>query len=350
MRNICQLIGKEQNCPGSLALATIISSEGSTPQKPGNSALFSEKGRIYGTVGGGILEKRVEESALELLKTKEAGLFSFDLDHDISEKYEAICGGKTIVLVDGDPCRSSEVFTFGTDLIKRRQPFVIGTFCNEVDGRITVSRSILTRGHESTSKWTNEVVLASDRLLEERNPGNCTYLETVNVPGKKEVVFLEAIKPRERLFIAGAGHIGQALCHYASRLDFEVTVADDRIDYANKANLPEADNILCGDIAGSLAGFPKDKSTFVVIVTRGHKDDAEVLKKCIGSGAAYIGMIGSRMKVARMKEDFIINGWTDEKTWSTIFAPVGIAIGSKTVDEIAVSIAAQLVQVRNSAR
>ena len=92
----------------------------------------------------------------------------------------------------------------------------------------------------------------------------------------------------------------------------------------------------------------KGSDTYIVIVTRGHNDDAEALKSCIGSGAAYIGMIGSRMKVARMKDEFIRNNWAEEEQWSQIFSPVGLEIKSKTVEEIALSIVAQLVLVRNS--
>ena len=87
---------------------------------------------------------------------------------------------------------------------------------------------------------------------------------------------------------------------------------------------------------------------YVVIVTRGHKDDAEALKACIGAGFAYTGMIGSKNKIASMKAEFINNGWATVKQWDSLYTPVGLDIKSKTVEEIAVSIAAQLVLVRNS--
>jgi xanthine dehydrogenase accessory factor len=85
-----------------------------------------------------------------------------------------------------------------------------------------------------------------------------------------------------------------------------------------------------------------------VIVTRGHKDDAEALKPCIGSDLAYTGMIGSKNKIASMRDNFIENGWATLKQWETVYTPIGLDIGSRTVEEIAISIAAQLVLVRNS--
>ena len=92
------------------------------------------------------------------------------------------------------------------------------------------------------------------------------------------------------------------------------------------------------------------KDTYVVIVTRGHKDDAEALKPCFGKNLAYTGMIGSRNKIAAMRQKFIDSGWASADQWSQIHAPVGLQIKSQTVEEIAVSIAAELVMVRNSMR
>ena len=90
----------------------------------------------------------------------------------------------------------------------------------------------------------------------------------------------------------------------------------------------------------------KDKNTFIVIVTRGHGHDADALKPCIGSSAAYVGMMGSRVKVAKLHEEFITKGWTTEEEWKRIHTPIGLKIGSQTIEEIAISIASELVMVR----
>jgi xanthine dehydrogenase accessory factor len=130
-------------------------------------------------------------------------------------------------------------------------------------------------------------------------------------------------------------------------LDFEVTVIDDRPEYANSENIPDADHILVEDIGLAMQKLKKSDDTYVVIVTRGHKDDAAALKPCIGSDLTYTGMIGSKKKIASMRMDFIENGLATEKQWNDIHAPVGLDIKSQTVEEIAVSISAQLVMVRN---
>jgi xanthine dehydrogenase accessory factor len=130
-------------------------------------------------------------------------------------------------------------------------------------------------------------------------------------------------------------------------LGFEVTVIDDRPEYANNENLPDASRIIVKDIGEAMQEISKNDDTYVVIVTRGHKDDAAALRPCIGSSLAYTGMIGSRKKIATIREDFIEKGWATSEQWDAIYAPVGLDIKSQTVEEIAVSIAAQLVLVRN---
>jgi xanthine dehydrogenase accessory factor len=130
-------------------------------------------------------------------------------------------------------------------------------------------------------------------------------------------------------------------------LGFEVTVIDDRSEFANNTNLPDADNIIVEDIGKALSELKKIQDSYIVIVTRGHDDDAKALIPSINSRAAYIGMIGSKNKIAKMHRNFVQNGWATEEQWSAIHAPIGLDILSKTVEEIAISIAAELVFERN---
>jgi xanthine dehydrogenase accessory factor len=162
------------------------------------------------------------------------------------------------------------------------------------------------------------------------------------------LLLLEPVIPSPRLIIAGAGHIGRALSQIGSMLDFEVTIIDDRPEFANTDNIPSANHIITADIGDSINRIEKGDDTYFVIVTRGHRDDGKALKACIGSDAAYIGMIGSKTKVALMRREFIEEGWATEEQWGKIFAPIGLDIKSKTVEEIAVSIAAQLIQIKNN--
>ena len=161
-------------------------------------------------------------------------------------------------------------------------------------------------------------------------------------------VFLEPLQPRPTLLIAGAGHVGQALCHLGNWLDFDVVIVDDRADFASAERLPEADDIIVGDIETELRNYPITPLTYVVIVTRGHQHDESALHAVVESDARYIGLIGSRRKIKLIFDDLLDVGIPTERL-QRVYAPVGLNINSKTVPEIAVSIAAQLIQIRNAA-
>ncbi len=166
----------------------------------------------------------------------------------------------------------------------------------------------------------------------------------------EELVLIEFLCPDPSLIIVGAGHIGKALSHLGKLLDFQVTVIDDRPEFANQVNLPDADVILTNDIEKDLASYPVTGSSYIVLVTQGHKKDSIALRQVIHSNAAYIGMIGSKRKTRLMKREFMQNNWATKKELDQIYAPIGINIGSKTIQEIAFSIAVQLIEVRQQKR
>jgi xanthine dehydrogenase accessory factor len=166
-------------------------------------------------------------------------------------------------------------------------------------------------------------------------------------PAMPEIAYLEHIQPRPHLVIAGAGHVGRALAHVAALLEFEVTVVDDRSEFANQENIPEAEHIIVKKVGLAMEELKAGPETYIVIVTRGHNHDSEALKPCIGSDAAYIGMIGSTNKVGIIKKKFLQEKWATPEQWAAIYTPIGLPIGSQTVQEIAISIAGQLVEIRS---
>ena len=327
---------------------------GSTPQKPGCSALFDNKGLVTGTVGGGIVEGKVQKLAAESIVSKNSGLYHFNLANDISKTEEAICGGQIDVLIDLNISNCIPVFEQLKKSLKNQIP---GVLITEVTG-LKETTVIINR------YWISEIAepsLPADtiariepefkKLISEKNPsGFCEMAMDASDEEPSTLFFLQPFFPPDQLIIAGAGHIGRALAHLGILLDFEVTVIDDRPEFANKENIPDADHIIVKDIGEAMDELIKAENTYVVIVTRGHKDDASALKPCIGKGLAYIGMIGSKKKVSAMRINFIENGWATYAQWDQIHAPVGLPIKAQTVEEIAVSIAAELILVRNSKR
>jgi xanthine dehydrogenase accessory factor len=332
-------------------IATVTDTAGSTPQKPGSSALFDRDGLITGTVGGGVTEGKLQEFALIRGHTKVSGYFHYLLDKDISETEEAICGGRISILVDADPVTHLSVFKEIRKSLATREKGVLITEIKSLgETDVQVTRYWMTANIEPDLPVPvlEKIGPEAMSILSSSEPADCRKIE-MPVPGEAPAVsyFLEPVFPFNKLVIAGAGHIGKALSHLGKMLDFEVTVIDNRREFANRENIPDADNIIVKEIGEAMEEIEKAADTYIVIVTRGHKDDARALIPCIGSDAAYVGMIGSKGKVAKMRSDFIQKGLATKEQWSNIFTPIGLDIKSKTVEEIAVSIAAQLVLIRN---
>jgi xanthine dehydrogenase accessory factor len=352
MKNIyLQILDHKDDITG-LALATVIMTDGSTPQKPGSSALFGKNGLISGTVGGGIVEGRIDRLAREAISSKKSGQFTFNLANDISKKEEAICGGQITVLIDANLQNLISVAGQLRSSLEQRTPGVLITMVNRFsDEVVLINRYWMNEHHfpDIPEEFRKKIEAVALNLIKDNDPSGYGQMD-LSIDDKEPVskFYLEPVFPPAHLVIAGAGHIGRALTHLADMLDFEVTVIDDREEYANQANIPEADHIIVGNIGESIKAIRKSDDTYLVIVTRGHKDDEEALKQCIGSSLAYIGMIGSRKKVGSIKSSFMENGWATYEQWDSIYAPIGVDIKSKKVEEIAVSIAAQLILVRNS--
>jgi len=352
MKNIyLQLLDQQYN-NSPLVLATVTMAHGSTPQKPGSSALFCKDGLISGTVGGGIVEGKVHKLAMDAVLSNESGHFHFNLANDISKTEEAICGGQISILVDGNLNNSIPVFEKVKQSMDKGIPGVLITMVTGVtDNIVLINRYWMSETYKPVllARFRERIEPVVMSLLSAANPSDYRELD-LSIPGAEpsSLFFLEPIFSPAQLVIAGAGHIGRALAHLGSLLSFEVTVIDDRPEYANFENIPDADHIIVKDIGEAMQELSMKDNTYIVIVTRGHKDDAAALKPCIGSDLAYTGMIGSINKIAAMRLNFIENGWATIMQWEKIHAPVGLEIKSKTVEEIAVSIAAQLILVRNS--
>ena len=158
-------------------------------------------------------------------------------------------------------------------------------------------------------------------------------------------VMLEVVEARPVLLIVGAGHIGQSLTRLGEYAGFSVVVLDDRPDFASRERLPEADRILCGDLVESLRGFPIDSNTYVVLVSRGHKEDELALREVVTSSAAYVGMIGSRRRVKAVLQH-LADGGFPQAALERVRTPIGLDIGAETPEEIAVSIIAEVIDAR----
>jgi len=165
--------------------------------------------------------------------------------------------------------------------------------------------------------------------------------------GERLVEYRVYIDAEPSLVIVGGGHIGRILAGMTAPLGFRVHVVDDRADYANAERFPPPMQTTVGDMAATLKSWPVDANTYIVIVTRGHRHDEDVLQAVLEAPAKYVGMIGSRSKVKTVFDDLRRDGATEAQL-SRVHAPIGLDINSVTPEEISLSIAAQLVSVRRA--
>jgi len=188
------------------------------------------------------------------------------------------------------------------------------------------------------------------KAINKQKPATVTYnyfgREGESVCGGQMKVFIEPFKASEHLIICGAGHIALPLSAVAKILGFKVTIIDSRPEFANKSRFPHVDKIIVGSHANELAKIPIVNNSYVCIVTQGNEYDFECLKVVIKSPAAYIGVISSKPKrvkfFGRLK-----NAGIEDKYLKRVHIPMGIDIGSQTPEEIAVSIMAEIVAVKN---
>ncbi len=194
-----------------------------------------------------------------------------------------------------------------------------------------------------------EVVQHSLMAIQEGQPRTVPFELTEKhgglVCGGTVLVYIEPVLTEPHLVILGAGHVGRALSSLARFSGFNVTVVDDRPEYANRDNIPDAHDIVVNDFPGVFSRVPVEKNTFIVVATRGHNHDLEAIKAALGTNAGYIGLMGSRRKKGLLMNALRDAGFSREDI-DRVIIPVGLAINSVTPEEIAVSIMAQIIQRR----
>jgi xanthine dehydrogenase accessory factor len=239
------------------ALATVVSGDKGSPGKSGFRMLVYPNGKISGTVGGGLLEAKVREEALQCIVDKKPKLLELALDEESADGVGMLCGGKV-------------------------------------------------------------------------------------------KVFVEPIQTTPTIYVFGGGHIAVPLVQFAKTLDFAVVIVDDRREFANKDRFPLADEVRVGDFIEVTNAIDFHENDCVVIITRGHEHDEAVLKECLSKRKlpAYLGMIGSREKIARTFSHLREQGLS-EQLLTKIKAPIGLDVGAQSPAEIAISIMAEIVAQRH---
>ena len=302
-------------------LALISGVKGSSPQRIGAKALFFPDGRVVGTLGGGCLEAEVHSRAKRAQKTGEASTFEMLLDHDFGWDDGLICGGSVSGLILPRAAEAAELW--------RQLATVTHPVCWGVKKDFSIA---LLEGRAGSP------LPAADTQMNDSTQG-----VTRNA---SEWLYQESVSPPCAFWIAGSGHVAQAVAPLALELNFAVTVFDDRPGLANHNFFPPETQLRVGGWHELLKAPLPPSPAFGLIVTRGHQHDALVLTEWIHRPFVFLGMIGSRRKARIVREQFLRQNIATAEQFDRIACPVGMEINAQSTAEIAVSVLAQYIQKR----
>ena len=324
------------------ALCTVLRLLGSGPRRAGAKMLVREAGGSVGTVGGGLLEAKATGWAQEVLRTGRALCRSFALDQEQASEEGMTCGGKVEVLVehlDGTTPAVRDFIGQVLALLQRGERGWLATAILEGGDCVTTDRFLIASGHCAAFVSAPGHTLPTDLLVSA--PSAPTLVERGAVR-----YFLEPLAPPITVYVFGGGHIAAHLVPLCRLLGFRTVVVDDRADFASRDRFPRADELLAvPSFDHALDGLPIGTGSYIVIITRGHGGDQTILRQALRCRPGYIGMIGSQRKRALIFDQLVSEGFTSDDL-ARVTCPVGIPIGAETPEEIAISIAAQLIAAR----
>ncbi len=343
MRKLIQHVCTSLKDGEDLVLVTVSSQSGSTPRLTGAKMIIRRNGSIVGTIGGGLVEALAIKEAGKCFTNGHSMRHSFDLSNDDAAVTDMICGGQLelfLELIRADEGNQAVFQSLHTAMSSsRRAVLVCPLDANSGDRRFVIDHKGRT-SHDDVP----EKLLAAIKHIRSSTSG-CTLIE---YEGRQYLVSYFAVGGN--LFFIGAGHVAACTAEAAARVGFRVIVMDDRSEFANPERFPSADAIkVLPSFAECFKGYDIDEDCYLVIVTRGHMHDMEVLEQALRTKAGYIGMIGSRKKRNAIYTN-LMNKGVKEAQLEQVRCPIGMAIEADTPEEIAVSIVGELIYQRATGR
>jgi len=291
-------------------LDIVINSSGSVPRGAGAMMLVNETGRCWGTIGGGPVEFKATQLSQELVELKQTKIEHFDQ----SIKSNAMCGGAYDVLMLYLDFKNQELQEAMVQILEQAKQSKLFQLLFPLEGGVPLLGAL-------------DKILPNLVELE----GQAYYVQTFNNDGM--------------VYVFGGGHVAQELVPVLAHLDFRCVVMDDREEFANVQKFPQAVQVFAVDYEQLEKYVTINSQDYILIMTRGHICDAQVERFALKSSAKYIGLMGSKTKKTLIRAKLQAEGFTLEQL-ERVIIPVGLDIGSETPAEIAISIAAQLIQER----
>lgn len=312
------------------ALATVVGVERSAPRLPGSVMAVSERGEVAGSVTGGCVEPAVYEQAQEVLDGGRPRLATFGYVDDEAFEVGLPCGGTVHVFVE--PMDAELVRRVAAALRDERPLAYVTSISEDAPGDPRVV--------DDVGEPADDVEAAVRRLLA---LGEST---TVTVDGRE--LFVSSFVPRPEMYIFGAIDFASTLATVGRFLGYRVTVCDARAIFVTPERFPDADELVTEWPNVFLERAPVDARTAICVLTHDSKFDVPALRVALATPARYIGAMGSRRTTERRNDRLLKEGLTEDDL-ARIHAPIGLSIGSRTPEEVAVAIGAEIVAVANQA-
>jgi xanthine dehydrogenase accessory factor len=318
-------------------IATLVATRGSTPQKAGARLLASHGQRLTGTLGGGAVEAEAIREATLAATSGLPALRDYALSSGVDD-WGLACGGTMVVFAERLDRRASAWLGPALAAAEGGAPVAVVTALDSTDAgaRLLVSEAG-TSGAFSDPGVTSAAASLGRRVLEDETPA----YETID--GAR--FHAELFAPPPSLIILGAGHVGKALAGLARGLGVSVTVIDDRPEYATRERFREADRVIAAPIAEALRSLAIGPKAAIVVAMRSHDLDYDATASALRTPARYVGLMGARRKAVLVTERLVAEGFPIERV-RALRAPIGLDIGARTPGEIAVSILAEWLMVR----
>lgn len=334
MRNILNPLLDILRRGDSAIFGTIVEQHGSAPRGSGAKMLVTADGTLYGTIGGGPVEGGSQHKAATMFEeNSDFLLLSYNLDNKTAANAGMVCGGAVKVLLRRITPEHLPLFEeIKAAYAGRRRPVLVISLPADGVPQLTLLSNGTFIGAELDEDTAAEVLHKTQKC---RTP--------YTLGATSGLFYVEPQIDTGTLWLVGAGHVSLATAKAAAFVDFTVRVMDDRAEFANSSRFPEAEIQVLKDFSNCFPALGPDD--YVVIVTRGHSHDREVLEQALANSPGYIGMIGSRKKRDTTYSLLKEKGVTEEQL-AAVHCPVGLPIGADTPEEIAICIVGELIRHR----
>lgn len=335
----------------SMALATIVAVRGSTYRREGARLLLTRSQQMVGNISGGCLEGDVMVVAGEVMAAGAARAVTYDLtaDDDVVWGLGLGCNGAVDIFVEPvDP--AAEIFTLYRAAIAEERALAVATVLSGAAAagrRLAVWSGGVRTGSLGDAALDDRAARAAAAALEE----GTSRVHTLTGASGEVRVFVETLRPPVRLVVCGAGHDAIPVVQLASALGWRVVVADSRERFLTRERFPGAQQFIRAAAGEAASRVPMDQRTYVVVMTHNYLHDRDLLRGFLRTGAAYVGMLGPKIRTQKILDDLRKDGVPiSEQDLARIYGPIGLDIGSEAPEEIALAVVGEIQAVEGGRR